>query len=128
VTVDDMDYQPMEVEIDRQQGSNCWLTITLREGKNREIRRVMEHLGFTVNRLIRISYGPFQLGELPSGEVEEVRAKIVRDQLGLTKKVEPTRARKRPAPEDMPDLMQSQASGPNGSVWRPSVPKVRRQA
>jgi 23S rRNA pseudouridine2605 synthase len=103
VTVDDMDCQPMEVEIDRQQGSNCWLTITLREGKNREIRRVMEHLGFTVNRLIRVSYGPFQLGELPSGEVEEVRAKIVRDQLGLAKpKAEPGRTRKRVAPEDMP--------------------------
>lgn len=76
-------FQPMMVTLDRQQGANAWVTIGLREGKNREIRRAMEELGFAVNRLIRISYGPFQLGKLAPGEVEEVRRKVLRDQLGL---------------------------------------------
>ncbi|MHA6344547.1 pseudouridine synthase [Roseivivax sp. CAU 1761] len=83
ISVEGERFQPMIVTLDRQQGGNAWLTIGLREGKNREIRRAMEALGFTVNRLIRISYGPFQLGTLASGAVEEVRPKIVRDQLGL---------------------------------------------
>jgi 23S rRNA pseudouridine2605 synthase len=73
----------MEVQFDRQQGANAWLTVGLREGKNREIRRVMEFLGVTVNRLIRVSYGPFQLGELPVGAVKEVSRRALRDQLGL---------------------------------------------
>ena len=64
-------------------GPNAWLTISLREGKNREIRRAVETVGLHVNRLIRTSYGPFQLKTLKSGEVEEVRSKILRDQLGL---------------------------------------------
>ena len=71
--------------IDRQQGANAWLTIGLREGRNREIRRALESVGLTVNRLIRISYGPFQLGDLAAGAVEEVRAKVLADQLGLQK-------------------------------------------
>jgi len=81
--LDDEDFRPMEVTLDRQQGANAWLTIGLREGKNREIRRAMEHIGLMVNRLIRVSYGPFQLGNLKPGEVEEVRRKVLRDQLGL---------------------------------------------
>ncbi|MDD9741721.1 pseudouridine synthase [Marinovum sp. SP66] len=81
--VDGTDYLPMIVSIDRQQGANAWLTVGLREGKNREIRRAMESIGLSVNRLIRVSYGPFQLGQLKPGEVEEVRSKILRDQLGL---------------------------------------------
>ncbi|GGA13340.1 hypothetical protein GCM10011498_11630 [Amylibacter cionae] len=83
VTVDGERFQPMEINIDKQQGANAWLTIALREGKNREIRRAVETVGLTVNRLIRISYGPFQLKTLGSGEVEEVRAKVLRDQLGM---------------------------------------------
>lgn len=83
LTVDGERFQPMTVSLDRQQGRNAWATIALREGKNREIRRAMEAIGFSVNRLIRISYGPFQLGELKAGAVEEIRAKIIRDQLGL---------------------------------------------
>ena len=83
ITVEGEDFQPMTVTLDRQQGANAWLTVGLREGKNREIRRAMEVVGLSVNRLIRISYGPFQLGELKQGAVEEVRRKIVRDQLGL---------------------------------------------
>jgi 23S rRNA pseudouridine2605 synthase len=73
----------MQVTIDRQQGANAWLTVGLREGKNREIRRAMQDVGLSVNRLIRVSYGPFQLGEIKPGEVDEIRRKIMRDQLGL---------------------------------------------
>ena len=83
LSVDGERFQPMQVTLDRQQGRNAWATIGLREGKNREIRRAMEAVGFRVNRLIRISYGPFQLGELKAGAVEEIRQKVLRDQLGL---------------------------------------------
>lgn len=83
ITVDGEQFQPMTVTIDRQQGANAWLTVGLREGKNREIRRAMEAVHLSVNRLIRTSYGPFQLGELKSGEVEEIKRKVVRDQLGI---------------------------------------------
>jgi 23S rRNA pseudouridine2605 synthase len=82
VSVDGVDYAPIEARLDREQGSNVWLTMGLREGKNREIKRVLEHLGLEVNRLIRISFGPFQLGELAEGVVEEVRLKTLREQLG----------------------------------------------
>jgi 23S rRNA pseudouridine2605 synthase len=82
ITIDGMVYGGIEAAIERVKGSNLWLTVGLREGKNREVRRVLEHLGLSVNRLIRISYGPFQLGELQAGEVEEVRGRVLRDQLG----------------------------------------------
>jgi 23S rRNA pseudouridine2605 synthase len=85
ITVDGQSFLPMQVTLDRQQGANAWLTIGLREGKNREIRRALAELGLTVNRLIRISYGPFQLGDLRPGAVEEVRRKLLRDQLGIDK-------------------------------------------
>ncbi len=76
-------FQPMTVTLDRQQGANAWITVGLREGKNREIRRAIEDIGFTVNRLLRVSYGPFQLGDLKPRAVEEVRRRVMRDQLGL---------------------------------------------
>ena len=82
VTIDGMVYGAVEAKIDRVQGTNLWLTVGLREGKNREVKRVLEHLGLGVNRLIRISFGPFQLGELKPREVEEVRGRFLRDQLG----------------------------------------------
>jgi len=91
ITVDGISYQPMIVTFDRQQGANAWLTIAIREGKNREIRRSMEAIGVIVNRLIRISYGPFQLGALKQGEVEELKQRVVRDQLGLATKPQPQR-------------------------------------
>ncbi len=83
ITIDGDRFQPMEVKIDRHQGANAWLTVGLREGKNREIRRAMDHIGVTVNRLIRISYGPFRLNELQPGEVEEIKPRVLREQLGL---------------------------------------------
>ncbi|MGQ0664896.1 MAG: pseudouridine synthase [Pseudomonadota bacterium] len=81
-TVEGLDYGPIAAAIDRVQGDNAWLTIALREGRNREVRRVLAHLGLTVNRLIRVAYGPFQLGGLPRGAVDEVPPKVIRDQLG----------------------------------------------
>ncbi|WP_137701440.1 pseudouridine synthase [Marimonas lutisalis] len=83
ITIDGENFQPMTVTLDRQQGANAWATVAIREGKNREIRRAMEAIGLTVNRLIRVSYGPFQLGNLKPGEVQEVRARVLRDQLGI---------------------------------------------
>lgn len=90
--VGDERFRPMAVTLDREQGANAWLTMGLREGRNREIRRAMEALGLQVTRLIRVSYGPFQLGTLAAGEVEEIRPRVLRDQLGLPTKPEPEAA------------------------------------
>jgi 23S rRNA pseudouridine2605 synthase len=81
-TVDGIRYGPIEATLDRVQGSNLWLTLAIREGKNREVRNVLGDLGLTVARLIRVSFGPFQLGELAEGAVEEVRTRVLREQLG----------------------------------------------
>ena len=86
ITSDGEEFQPMVVTLDRQKGANAWLTVGIREGKNREIRRAMEAVGLSVNRLIRVSYGPFQLGQLKPGETEEIRRSLLRNQLGLDAK------------------------------------------
>jgi 23S rRNA pseudouridine2605 synthase len=82
VRIDGVAYAPAEMTLDRAQGANVWLTLGLREGRNREVKRLLEHIGLEVNRLIRLSYGPFQLGNLPSGGVEEVGTRVLREQLG----------------------------------------------
>lgn len=82
VTVEGVHYGPIKVEVERQQGSNVWLNMTLHEGKNREIRRVLSHFNVEVNRLIRLSYGPFHLAKLPIGGVEEVEPKALENALG----------------------------------------------
>jgi 23S rRNA pseudouridine2605 synthase len=82
LTLEGVKYAGIEATLDRVQGANSWLTMALREGKNREIKRLLEHVGLQVNRLIRLSFGPFQLGELAAGAVEEVRTRVLRDQLG----------------------------------------------
>ena len=82
VTIDGIAYGPVQVRLDRLQGDNAWLTVSLREGKNREVRRVLEHVGLAVNRLIRTGYGPFQLGNLKRRGLEEVTGKVLREQLG----------------------------------------------
>jgi len=82
IAVDGVFYGAITATLDRQQGSNAWLTMGLREGKNREVKNVLGALGLEVTRLIRISYGPFQLGELPEGAVQEIKGRTLRDQLG----------------------------------------------
>ncbi len=82
IEVDGVSYGPIEATLERQQGSNVWLVVGLREGKNREVKNVLAALGLKVNRLIRVSFGPFQLSDLPIGEIEVVRARVLREQLG----------------------------------------------
>ena len=82
VTVEGVNYGPVKAEIESEQGTNSWLTITLSEGKNREIRKLMKSIGLDVARLIRLSYGPFQLGSLKKGEVKEIPGKVLKEQLG----------------------------------------------
>jgi 23S rRNA pseudouridine2605 synthase len=96
--VDGVAYGPIDAKIDRVRGANLWLTISLKEGKNREVRRVLESLGLVVNRLIRVAYGPFQLGNLPRGAIEEVPRKVLKEQLGAALGPAPTRARRARSP------------------------------
>lgn len=119
ITIDGERFQPMEVKIDRHQGANAWLTVGLREGKNREIRRAMDHIGLTVNRLIRVSYGPFRLNEMKPGEVEELKPRILREQLGLAEEeAQPvTRARRGSPPPT------GRGAGGEGAVKRTRAPK-----
>ena len=84
ITVEGLRYGPIEAALDAVKGENAWLTVSLREGRNREVRRVMAALHLPVSRLIRLAYGPFQLGNLPRGAVEEVPTRVLRDQLGAT--------------------------------------------
>jgi 23S rRNA pseudouridine2605 synthase len=104
VSVEGVKYAPAEVTLDRVQGANVWLTLGLREGRNREVKRLLEHIGLQVNRLIRLSFGPFQLGNLEDGAVEEVNTRVLRDQLG-------------------PSL----ASAANASFGRPSLPQLQME-
>lgn len=137
ITLEGERFQPMSLTIDRQQGANAWLTIGLREGRNREIRRALEAVGLTVNRLIRISYGPFQLGDLAPGSVEEVRGRVLRDQLGADPDAgravaAPERGAPRPAPG--PDAKPAPRSWGMRSHWgaarppRPADPEAPQPA
>jgi len=106
LTVAGVAYGPIRAVVERRTGRNAWLSVALSEGRNREVRRVMEHLGLTVNRLIRVSYGPFQLGRLPPGGVAEVPRKILREQLG-------------PAGTDSPAADSSDIDSPGRAARRP---------
>ena len=134
ITIDGEKFKPMQVTIDRQQGANAWLTVGLREGKNREIRRAMNEIGLYVNRLIRVSYGPFRLGELRPGEVEEVKARVLRDQLGDVSPETSDAVPARPARPTRPGSGPSRAAAPRGTAGpRPAAsqsaaPRVRREA
>ena len=120
MTIEGERFQPMEVTLDRQQGANAWITVGLREGKNREIRRAMLEVGLEVNRLIRLSFGPFRLNALKPGEVEEVKPRVLRDQLGIEAAVEGHAAAK-PSKS-----LRKRPSRPAGSAPRPaSAPKGR---
>jgi 23S rRNA pseudouridine2605 synthase len=98
VRVDGVDYGPIRAELERQAASNAWLKLALTEGKNREVRKVLEHLGLAVNRLIRVAYGPFQLGHLPRGAVDEVPGQVLAEQLGQSggRKIGTAKAKPKP--------------------------------
>ncbi len=89
ITIDGVNYGPITASVERSQGDNTWLVVGLREGKNREVRRVMEHLGHQVSRLIRTAYGPFQLGAIEPGKVKEVPGKVIKEQIGGAVKAVP---------------------------------------
>lgn len=103
VEIDGVRYGPVDAKLDSTQGANAWLTVGLREGKNREVRRIMASLNLEVNRLIRVSYGPFQLLDLKPGRVEAVKRHVLSDQLGtqiadklgVNKPIEAERARRK---------------------------------
>ncbi|HCV49213.1 MAG TPA: pseudouridine synthase [Rhodobiaceae bacterium] len=84
ITLEGVHYRGVDVDVERQQGGNVWLTISLREGKNREVKKLLSYVGLEVNRLIRLSFGPFQLGNLETGAVEEIPRRVLRQQLGST--------------------------------------------
>jgi 23S rRNA pseudouridine2605 synthase len=85
VTIEGVRYGPVTAELERAKGPYAWAMVSLKEGKNREIKRLMEHLGLKVARLIRVSFGPFHLGHLPEGAVDEIPGKVWREQLGMGK-------------------------------------------
>ena len=82
ISIDGVRYRPIAAVVERIQGDNLWLTMSVREGKNREVKKVLEHMGLAVNRLIRVAFGPFQLGNLAVGMVEEIPLRILKEQLG----------------------------------------------
>ncbi len=86
LTIDGVTYGPVVADLERAKGLYAWVSVSLKEGKNREVKRLMEHLGCKVARLIRVQYGPFHLGHLAEGAVEEIPAKLWREQLGIGRK------------------------------------------
>ena len=117
VTINGITYGQVIAKLDRQMASNAWLKMAIREGKNREIRRIMEYLGHRVSRLIRVSYGPFQLGSLGDGEAEEIRPRIVADQLGLIP----------PGPNDNRSTLTASKRGKHAHhSWKPPRHKINK--
>ena len=127
VKIEGEQFQPMIVNIDRQQGANAWLTIGIREGRNREIRRAMDHVGLSVNRLIRISYGPFQLGQLAKGAVSEVKSRVLREQLGEAAPQEELVAKGRTARPAGPKPTGPKAAGQKSQAQKPQGQKPQGQ-
>jgi 23S rRNA pseudouridine2605 synthase len=137
VTVDGVRYGPINAVLDRVQKSNAWLTVALHEGKNREIRNVMDHLGLSVTRLIRTAYGPFQLGNLEAGQTDEVAGRVLRDQLGLERKESTGNAVRKDAPNAAPHVIKNgtkpapkhgarPAHGPKPAEGKPASRKTGR--
>jgi 23S rRNA pseudouridine2605 synthase len=133
VSIEGIHYAGIEARLERTQGSNVWLTMGLREGKNREIKRVLESLGLSVNRLIRISFGPFELADLAEGEVVEARTRVLRDQLGPRLAREagvdfdaPLVERAEPEPEPEPTPAIESRRAPPATLRRPPPSTLRR--
>ena len=141
IEVEGIKYGPIEAELEREQGSNVWLVVALREGKNREVKNVLAALGLQVNRLIRVSYGPFQLGDLAVGAVEPVRARVLRDQLGkklaeqagvdfeseMPEMASPKRSPRERSARDVPPRRQGERqAGPERHDPRKPVVRARR--
>ena len=101
VTIDNIHYGAVLARLDNQMPSNAWLTVAIKEGKNREIRHIMEYLGYPVSRLIRLSYGPFSLGNLEDGDVREVKTNVLTEQLGLARTRSKSRRPQKPKPKNM---------------------------
>jgi 23S rRNA pseudouridine2605 synthase len=109
LTIEGVRYGPIEAALERSTGQNSWASVALKEGKNREVRKVFEHFGLRVSRLLRTAYGPFQLGDLSEGEVAEVSGKVLKEQLGLAKnpnRVTAARQAPRPAEPEAPAATQ----------------------
>lgn len=102
ITIDGVHYGPIRASLEKRQRSNAWLSVSLQEGKNREVRRIMEHLGLPVSRLIRVGFGPFTLGELKPGAIEEVPPASVDAQLGLKPQSRAGWAKSKPKPKLRP--------------------------
>lgn len=119
ITVDGVNYGPVEARVEKQQSTNAWVTVTLREGKNREVRRIMEHLGHAVNRLSRTAYGPITLADLGRGAVEEVPPGVVKKLLGEKHKG----AKAKPKPNKPNRRKSPKAAGSKGP---PKAPKQAR--
>jgi 23S rRNA pseudouridine2605 synthase len=135
ITVDGIRYGEIEARLEREQGSNVWLSFAMREGKNREIRNVLGALGLQVNRLIRVSFGPFQLGDLAEGAVEEVATRVLREQLGARIAKEAGADFAAPVLQRTPDTSplegevdrpRPKAGREGGSIRESSTEKIRR--
>ena len=123
VTVEGVAYGPVDAKLDRAQGANVWLTVSMREGKNREIRKVLGSLGLTVNRLIRVSYGPFRLLELEAGEIEEVPTRTLREQISEKIAREAGVDLDAPLRETMPETKVERAAPKKSDARPPARPR-----
>jgi 23S rRNA pseudouridine2605 synthase len=125
ITVDGITYGPVEAVLDRAETSNAWITVSIREGKNREVRRVLEAIGLKVNRLIRVSYGPFQLGKMPPGSVEEIAQSAMAEMLGPLMPALPPRFSDKPVRRPKPEIEAPPKLGRRGPRPVPKSAKTR---
>jgi 23S rRNA pseudouridine2605 synthase len=127
VEIEGIHYGPIEARLDRVQGTNVWITLGIREGKNREVRRVMEHLRLDVTRLIRLSFGPFALGDLEPGAIEEVKRRVIAEQLGAETAAKLGLGPKREGRDDAkPRSAQSAATAPSRTRSAGGKPRIAK--